>query len=59
MLGAVGENPMEEVKLAFDAGGAYVVSTGRSDHRRKFWKVAFGPGTAAPLRIIIPINTPY
>jgi len=42
MLGAVGENPMEEVKLAFDAGGAYVVSTGRSDHRRKFWKVALG-----------------
>ena len=26
MLGAVGENPMEEVKLAFDAGGAHVVN---------------------------------
>ena len=42
MLGAVGENPMEEVKLAFDAGGAHVVNVGWSDHREKLWKVALG-----------------
>ena len=36
MLGAVGENPMEEVKLAFDAGWAF---------EGKILESSLGPGT--------------